>query len=133
MNEQASGWLNAVDGLWNVHWRLKRVAIVGPKPAVEVIREQDGPGTLVYCDPPYPHSTRSTPDAYGPYEMSERQHRELLDTLRHIEGRAMLSGYRSAVYDTMLVDWTRHDFDLPNNAAGGATKRRMTECVWCNF
>ena len=25
------------------------------------------------------------------------------------------------------------DFDLPNNAAGGRSKRRMTERVWANF
>jgi hypothetical protein len=37
------------------------------------------------------------------------------------------------LYDTTLAGWTRHDFDLPNNAAGGAAKRRMMECVWCNF
>jgi DNA adenine methylase len=133
MNEQASAWLNAIEGLPAVHARLKRGAIVGPKPAVKVVREQDGPGTLFYCDPPYLHSTRTAPDTYGPYEMSERQHRELLDNLRHINGKAMLSGYRSGLYDTMLADWTQHDFDLPNNAASGARKRRMMECLWCNW
>jgi hypothetical protein len=32
-----------------------------------------------------------------------------------------------------LMDWTRHDFDLPNNAAGGDKKRRMVESVWTNY
>lgn len=45
----------------------------------------------------------------------------------------MLSGYRSAIYDDLLSAWARHDFDLPNNAAGGDSKRRMVECVWCNY
>jgi DNA adenine methylase len=133
MNEQVSAWLGAVDWLWYVHWRLKRVAIVGPKPALEVIREQDGLATLFYLDPPYLHSTRTAPVTYGPFEMTEADHAELIDALRRVEGKAMLSGYRSELYDRALVDWSRHDFELPNNAAGGATKRRMTECVWCNF
>jgi hypothetical protein len=45
----------------------------------------------------------------------------------------MVSGYRSDLYDRRLSDWTRHEFDLPNQAAGGPEKRRMTEVVWCNF
>ena len=42
-------------------------------------------------------------------------------------------GYPSELYDRALHDWTRHPFDLPNQAAGGRRKRRMTEVVWCNF
>jgi len=52
-----------------------------------------------------------------------------------IKGRALLSGYRSEMYDQFAerYQWTRHDFDLANHAAGGKDKRRMTECVWTNF
>jgi hypothetical protein len=32
-----------------------------------------------------------------------------------------------------LAGWTRHTFDLPNNAASGTTKVRETEVLWCNF
>lgn len=35
---------------------------------------------LVYCDPPYMHETRSRLDLYQ-FEMSDRQHRELLRVL----------------------------------------------------
>jgi hypothetical protein len=45
----------------------------------------------------------------------------------------VLSGYPSGLYDRELRDWTRHAFDLPNKAADGTEKRRMTEVVWCNF
>jgi DNA adenine methylase len=37
------------------------------------------------------------------------------------------------LYDRRLCDWTRHEFSLPNQAAGGKQKRRMVEVVWCNF
>lgn len=36
-------------------------------------------------------------------------------------------------YYCALNSWTRHTFELPNNAAGGETRRRMTEVLWCNF
>jgi DNA adenine methylase len=131
MNEQASAWLNAVEGLPAVHRRLKRVAVLN-RDALDVIRQQDGPDTLYYLDPPYLSATRTADDVYS-HEMSLAQHAELLETIRRCRGRVMLSGYPSVLYDTRLADWTRHEFILPNQAAGGKQKRRMTEVVWCNF
>lgn len=131
MNEQASAWLTAVEGLPAVHARLRRVAVLN-RPALDVIRSQDGPGTLFYLDPPYLHSTRAVRDAYA-HEMTEAEHRDLLDMVRQCKGKVMLSGYPSSLYDTALGSWTRHMFDLPNNAAGGAIKNRETEVLWCNW
>lgn len=133
MNEQASAWIGGVDGLPAVHARLRRVVILNQL-AIEVIKSQDGPKTLYYCDPPYLHETRVVTDAYK-FEMTDKQHEELLTVLAGISGKFLLSGYRSEMYDAAAVEngWVRHDFDLPNNAAGGDKKRRMTECVWCNF
>jgi DNA adenine methylase len=131
MNEQASAWLTAVDGLPAVHDRLRRVVILN-RPALEVIAQQDGPDTLCYCDPPYPRQTRTVPDVYG-HEMSDADHRQLLDLLRQCRGKVMVSGYPSRLYDTALAGWKRHTFNLPNNAAGGRKKGRETEVLWCNF
>jgi DNA adenine methylase len=131
MNEQASAWLTTFAGLPAVHERLKRVVILN-RPALEVIRSQDGPNTLFYCDPPYLHETRTATKVYD-FEMTEEEHRELLDVLQSVEGKVMLSGYPSELYDKTLAEWTRHSFELPNNAAGGATKGRETEVLWCNW
>lgn len=133
MNEQASAWLSAVEGLPAVHDRLKRVVILC-RDAPDVIRRQDGKDTLFYLDPPYLHETRSGTGEYT-HEMTADRHRDLLDLLAGVTGKFLLSGYRSELYDTFASDnlWNRVDFDLPNNAAGGAEKRRMTESVWTNF
>jgi DNA adenine methylase len=131
MNGNGSEWLSAVDGLRAVHARLLRV-LVENKPALEIIQREDGLGTLFYCDPPYLHETRTAKSVYA-YEMTDADHRELLDMLRRVKGKVMLSGYPSTLYDHALTGWTRHMFDLPNNAAGGAKKERETEVVWCNF
>jgi DNA adenine methylase len=131
MNGNTSEWLSAVEGLPDVHRRLSRVLIENMN-AIALIEREDTPTTLFYCDPPYLHETRTAPDAYA-HEMTEAQHQELLATLVACKGKVMLSGYPSPLYDTTLKSWTRHTFELPNNAAGGETKRRMTEVLWCNF
>jgi DNA adenine methylase len=132
MNGNASEWLSAVEGLPAVHARLRRV-VVENMDALRLIPREDGPGTLFYCDPPYVHATRVSRGVYGEHEMSEADHRRLLEVVKGCKGKAMLSGYPSALYDAALADWSRHTFELPNNAAGGSTKARMTEVLWCNF
>lgn len=134
MNEQASAWLSAVEGLQAVHERLSRVVILGPSPAIEIIRQQDSPYTVFYCDPPYLSTTRAAPDVYA-HEMSDSDHFDLLCELGSIQGRFLLSGYRSAMYDDAAdrFGWRRHDFSLPNHSAGGERKRRMVESVWTNY
>jgi len=134
MNEQVSAWLGAIEGLADVHERLKRVLILN-RDALDVIRQQDGPRTLFYLDPPYLHETRATTGEYGEQEMSADEHRNLLNLLMKIKGRFLLSGYRSMMYDTTaeLCKWNRYEFKIDNKASGGKVKRQMTECVWTNY
>jgi DNA adenine methylase len=131
MNGNVSEWLTAVDGLADIHGRLRRVCIEN-MPALDLIRREDTPGTLFYCDPPYLHETRESTAAYS-HEMTEQDHRELLSVLKECKGKVMLSGYPSTLYDKALSGWSRHSFDLPNNAASGKQKGRETEVLWCNF
>ncbi len=131
MNNEVSAWLSAVEGLPAVHERLRRVLILN-RDACDVIRDYDRDDTVIYCDPPYLKATRAAPDVYA-HEMSDEQHRTLLETLKASKAKVLLSGYRCPLYDEMLPDWRREDFDLANNSAGGETKRRMTECLWLNF
>ena len=133
INGNASEWLSAVDGLAAIHARLRPVVIENMD-ALDLIRREDEPGTLFYLDPPYLHQTRVSRGAYA-NEMTNRQHECLLEALSRIRGKFILSGYRSTIYDDIggIAGWTRHDFNLANHAAGGKRKRRMTECLWCNF
>ncbi|MEZ6033831.1 MAG: DNA adenine methylase [Planctomycetaceae bacterium] len=133
INEQVNAWLSVVDGLPDVHERLRKVLILN-QDACDVIRKQDGPNTLFYCDPPYVHETRSTTADYH-HEMTEDQHRRLLDVLAGIEGKFMLSGYPSQLYSQWenKHGWKRHEYLIDNKAASGAVKEVKTECLWCNF
>jgi DNA adenine methylase len=130
MNAEASAWLSAVDGLPEVHERLKRVVILN-RSWEDVLRSEDSPHTFFYLDPPYLHETRANPEVYE-YEMSETEHRALLTHLSKLQGKFLLSGYDSVLYNSFAAThgWECFKVDVPNHAAQSTTKRRMTECIW---
>jgi DNA adenine methylase len=133
MNENASAWISAIDGLAEVHARLRRVVILNDD-ALHVIKSQDGPATLFYLDPPYLHETRAGVGQYA-YEMVDDQHEQLLRLLKTLTGKFMLSGYRSELYDRYAKEagWNRIEFQVANHAASGKSKRKMIECLWVNY
>jgi DNA adenine methylase len=133
MNEQASAWLTSVDGLAAVHERMISVVVLNDD-AIKVIRREDSVNTFFYLDPPYLDETRSSPKVYK-HEMCVEDHKELLKVLSTLRGMFMLSGYRSELYDSWAQTFRigRWDFDVPNNAASGDSKRRMTESIWRNY
>ena len=123
-----SRWLGAVEGLPEIAQRLQRVQIENA-PALEVMERYDTPRTLFYLDPPYVHGSRGDSAAYG-YEMTDNDHRDLARSLHRIEGRAVLSGYRSALYDELFADW--HRVDAPEKRCN-SSKEKRTESLWMNF
>ncbi len=134
MADVVSGYLSMIDeGLPRIVERLRTVEIVR-RPALDVIRTWDSPATLIYCDPPYLHSTRheGSRTVYG-CEMSEQDHRELAGVLKQCRGRVVLSGYPSGLYDELYRGWRAVEFDMPNHAAGGRSKARKQETIWLNW
>lgn len=134
MNENVSAWLSAVEGLADVHERLKRVEIWN-RPAVEAIQKLDGADLVVYADPPYLHETRATVGEYGDHEMTTDDHVELLETLGRMRGRFILSGYRSSPYDhaAQHYGWRIVEIETTNNASSSKKKERRVECLWMNY
>lgn len=135
INEQVSSWLSAIDGLPEAHARLQRVAILNDD-AVKVIEQQDGPNTFFYLDPPYLRATRSNNGGeYGPHEMTDVQHAELLSVLTEIEGKFLLSGYRNPLYEKTaeVMKWRRIDIEIDNKASSAKSKEVKTESLWMNY
>ena len=84
--------------------------------------------TVVYCDPPYLRSARSCQRDYYASEFdTEEQHAELLEILCGLPVPVLLSGYRSPLYDRILLHWRRIDYTAMTH--GGPT----TESLWLNF
>jgi DNA adenine methylase len=134
MNEQASSWLSAIEGLPDAHERLRGV-VVACKPALEVIRQQDGPKTWFYLDPPYLHETRTATDAYSRFEMGFDDHVELLETLTGISGKFALSGYPSALYNDFASSfgWRMESTVIDNKSSSKKKKDSKVECLWMNY
>lgn len=122
----ARDWANYPDQLRAIVERLQGV-VVTKSDALQVMESHDGPGTLHYVDPPYVPETRDKGTDYR-HELTFDQHVELLEFLRGLTGRVMLSGYPCDLYDKALSGWTRVE---RRALADGARER--TEVIWMNF
>lgn len=123
-----SRWLGSVEGLSEIVQRLQRIQIENA-PALEVIERYDSVDTLFYIDPPYVHEARGDSKAYGA-EMSNDDHRELAELLSGIEGRAAVSGYRTALYDDLYESWRRVDA-APKTCH--SVRQLRQESLWLNY
>lgn len=126
-------WVNLPASLRLVVERLAGVVIEN-RPAIEVMRQHDGPHALHYVDPPYMPATRSNKSRRGKlryhsyaHEMDAEEHDKLLLDLRDLSGMVVLSGYPSTTYDTALHDWMR--VERPARADGAKPR---TEVLWIN-
>ena len=123
-----SRWLGSVEGLPQIVQRLQRVQIEHT-PALEAIRRYDAEDTVFYLDPPYVHAARGDAAAYG-HEMTDGEHEDLAGALNRIRGRAILSGYRTNLYDRLFAKWRR--IDAPERLCRAVRKPRR-ESLWLNF
>jgi DNA adenine methylase len=128
MSGVVSRWLGSVEGLPEIAERLLRVQFEN-RPALEVIKLYDSPGTLFYCDPPYVHSTRGDSKAYG-FEMDEAEHTALAKALKKCKGKAAVSGYRCDLMDTLYKGWKRFDADPKMTHS---IKQIRQESLWMNY
>ena len=81
---------------------------------------------LIYSDPPYLMRLRSSGRRYR-FDYDEQDHVELLQLLKQLPCRVIVSGYPSALYDELLVGWRNVELQVMNQ--GGV----RTEKLWFNF
>lgn len=122
-------WRRFPEGMAAVGHRFADVLIEN-RPALQVMRQHDGPQTLHYVDPPYMHSVRTMgmyKKAYR-YEMFQKDHDAMLCALRELHGMVIVSGYRTELYDDRLADWQRVETRARISAGRGTGVR--IECLW---
>ena len=81
---------------------------------------------LIYSDPPYLHHTRSSGRRYR-FDYEEQDHIELLTLLKRLPCNIILSGYPSALYEELLLNWRSLELQVMNQAGV------RTEKLWFNF
>lgn len=101
------------------------------RPALDVIAWYGrDPEVLLYLDPPYLRSTRSS-GAYR-HEMSEADHCDLAAAVHQAKASVVLSGYPSDLYDQELyAEWERMEF-TSGTGQNAETWGNRTEVLWSN-
>ena len=109
--------------LFNCGYQVQKVNAC----AHRYLRSYDYTGLeLIYCDPPYLLETRTSKRRYR-HEYSRQDHVDLLELLKTLPCRIILSGYPSALYDGLLEDW--NCVALQAMTWGGP----RTEKLWYNY
>ncbi len=143
MSGRVSGWLSKISKLPMLHQRLMRVQIDSDS-FEKVIDRYDDKDTFFYLDPPYVSSTRRK----GGYlhEMTDDQHRLLIDMCIKAKSKIMLSGYINDIYNTLTDNgWFRVDIQTSCRATGRTRNSKLqgqgsvlklhprTESVYMNY
>jgi hypothetical protein len=85
--------------------------------------------TLIYCDPPYLKHTRSSKRSVYRCDLtSDEEHIRLLQILLRLPCMVMLSGYHSALYESVIGHWRQAHFPTVNRAG-----HPTVETIWMNF
>jgi len=117
-----------------------RIGVAGRQPLSETTRAIVGDALLelatlkptlpadavVYCDPPYVLSTRTSYHRYK-FEMTDDQHAALLALVQEMPCHVLISGYPSKLYAQKLKTWRCISYRTRTRG------RTLTECLWCNF
>lgn len=129
--------MSATVSKWLTNIEVKMPAVVARLRQLQVenldftdlINRYDTPDTLFYLDPPYVPSTRVALNAYT-HEMTYADHERLIDILKNIKGKAVLSGYENELYNSL--GWAKKV--LYSNVAGSSSinsdKPVLTEMIW---
>ncbi len=114
------------DYLYPIARRLKGVQIENLD-ALEVIQRYDREGGLIYFDPPYPASTRSSGHKYIE-EVDDTFHTEAAKLLHTCKSVVVVSGYDCPLYEEIYGDWKRVDKKAQANS--GETR---IESLWLSW
>jgi DNA adenine methylase len=103
-----------------------RLVQIENQPAAKLIERYRRKNVFIYCDPPYVMSTRH--NRIYACEMTDTDHRELLELLIQHSGPVMISGYDNDLYNNLLKEW--HKETRLANCEGG---QQRVEVIWMNY
>lgn len=111
--------------------RMKGVEILNDSAASLVPKYNDS-NTLIYLDPPYVKTTRTSKSVYD-CEMTDEEHRQLATAVLASTAKIIVSGYDCPLYKELYKGWRVVKKEVPNNSGQGKKKQRRVECIWLNY
>jgi DNA adenine methylase len=122
--KDSSTWANFQDALPAILARFRGV-YVSCEDALRFIERWDTPGTLFYCDPPYPGTDCGH---YKGYTLADYQ--RLCDTLDSIRGSYILSNYSQAIVPRSAQQRLEIDAVMSAVKDGSRKGEKRTEVLW---
>lgn len=130
MSKSVSDYLSAIDRLPELHNFLSKVIITN-KDGIEVIKKYNKPNVLIYCDPPYEQSTR-TSTRYA-VDMNREQHLKFIETIKDSKAKVIVSGYDCDIYKELEdAGWEKINFTV-NTVDGKRNPKTKVETLWRNY
>lgn len=120
----AHDWRNYADVFDFFIERLRGVVIEN-RDAIDCMKQHDREDVLIYADPPYVLSTRTSKKHGYKHEMDDEMHRDLAAYLATCKASVVLSGYNTDIYHDILWDWK-----CVERKAHADGARERTEVLW---
>jgi DNA adenine methylase len=119
-------WKKSILEIDNYNKRIKDIFILN-KPALEIIKSFDTEDSFLYCDPPYLHENKVSKMVYSS-EMTTECHMDLYRSLNNFNGKVVLSGCMSPLYNRLYKNW-----NISKKRINKTEKEKATEVIWKNF
>jgi DNA adenine methylase len=82
---------------------------------------------FLYCDPPYPISSRRSSKRIYKNEMSDLDHKRFLAEVSNLNVNCLVSSYPNELYSQSLSSWNTKTFDVTTH------KGKATEILYYNY
>ncbi|MFA5803691.1 MAG: DNA adenine methylase [Melioribacteraceae bacterium] len=128
ISEAVNRWITKLPKLVYVIERLRRVQISNYD-FREIFKKFDGPETLFYCDPPYMHHVRCNNNEYA-FEMTDQDHKELLEICKNAKGKVAISGYDNPLYNKQLKSFYK---SIAKKKPTTIFHSKRQEILWTNY
>lgn len=131
ISESISRWNSKIPNLISTIKRLKSVQILNYDFRV-IFKKFNFKHTLLYCDPPYLHNTRSSNNEYE-FEMTIDDHVDFLDLCLISNCKIAISGYDSDLYNNILTSANGWHKSLAKKKRNGLLHSSHPEILWTNY
>lgn len=131
---EAKSLKNAMLRLRSIHKRLLGNVFIECLDFEDVMKKWDSEKTFFYCDPPY-----YGVEHYYDTPFRKEDHLRLLNRLKQVKGKWILSDYHNELYDAELKGFPYVEINVHKPSYGitvnskHKTKPRATEVLWFNY
>jgi DNA adenine methylase len=120
-------FFSSLERLAQIHERLKKVAILNTDFRKIIKKYGDMENAFFYLDPPYYGIS-------GYYiKFTKQDHKDLLEMVKNMKAKWLLSNYPNKLYDEHLKDFYRFEVETRKYSSTNKTRPKVIEVLWANY